>query len=367
MHERLYLAGLIVLCCTLFVQTAPSAIAQQVNASDTTDSNSSSWFILPSVFYTPETRIAGGIVPGYFFQLDPESYPSSVVVPAIYTANNQFILNIQSELYRSQNRERYAAEFQFQRYPDVFFGFGPESSSSAEEAYTAQRVSINLFAERGISQNVRLGLRYRFYYETIKDIVDNGLLASGAIAGSVESRLSGLGVTVIRDTRDNLYYPETGSYMEAFAILHAEATGSQYSMRRFVVDMRRYLPLGKQRVAAFQLYLEAIDGTVPFTVMPMLGGNELLRGYLEGRYRDNIATVLQGAFRFPLFWRFRGEIFAGLGNVAPGISAYRFNTMRAAVGGGGRFQINPEKLHVRVDMALGSEGISVYFTLSEAF
>ncbi len=341
--------------------------AQSEPAPDTSDVSESSWFVLPNVFYTPETDLAGGVVAGYIMYIAPESYPSSLLVSAIVTRNRQFLLGLKPELYTSENRSRYAAEIGFQEYPDLFYGLGPDAPESAEESYTARRFFARLFVERAAWENFRLGLRYSFYYERIKDIEEGGLLDLGQIPGRMESRLSGFGVTIVYDTRDNLYYPRRGSYVEAFALAHTRLTGSRLTMRRFVVNARTYTSVHPDHILVAQAYGEAVAGTVPFTVLPLLGGNELLRGYLEGRFRDDVVAIVQGAYRFPLFWRFRGELFAGAGNVAERLNALELKSVKAAAGAGIRFRLNPEDLHVRMDFAIGSEGGAVYITIGEAF
>lgn len=57
-------------------------------------------------------------------------------------------------------------------------------------------------------------------------------------------------------------------------------------------------------------------GAVPFTQMPMLGGQNLLRGLFGGRYRDHALVAAQAELRVPV-WRWFGlAAFAGAGEVA---------------------------------------------------
>lgn len=347
-------------------QEAPASDTSHVHP-DSVRGEETSWFAFPNVFYTPETSVAGGVVGGYFFRWDAASYPSSFFASATITARGQLVFGVAPELYTEGNRRRHLLEVAVQDYPDVFFGVGADTPDSAEEEFTARRVDVRLLTERRVWRELRLGLRYRFRYEEIEDISSGGLLEAGAVPGSDESLLSGVGGSAVWDSRDNLFYPRRGTYAEAYGLLHADALGSDSEAARFVLDGRRYHALAEEHVLALRGYGEAVVGTLPFTTLPVLGGVELMRGYREGRFRDDVLLVVQGAYRFPIWGRLRGEVFGSVGDVYDRLAAIRARDAEATIGTGLRFRINPEEINIRVDAALGREGGALYFTIQEAF
>ena len=57
--------------------TAVAAAASSDGAPDTTAGRSSTFFVLPNAFYTPETKLAGGAIAGWLFQDRPGAPPSN--------------------------------------------------------------------------------------------------------------------------------------------------------------------------------------------------------------------------------------------------------------------------------------------------
>ncbi|HEX9620629.1 MAG TPA: hypothetical protein VF989_10860, partial [Polyangiaceae bacterium] len=102
--------------------------------------------------------------------------------------------------------------------------------------------------------------------------------------------------------------------------------------------------------------------------LAMLGGDELLRGYFLGRYRDENLGALETEYRFPLYWRFGGVAFAGAGQVADGLEDLGGEPTRWAVGAGLRFSLNDdEHLNLRLDFGVGPGTHGIYVTAREAF
>jgi hypothetical protein len=95
---------------------------------------------------------------------------------------------------------------------------------------------------------------------------------------------------------------------------------------------------------------------------------KILRGIFEERYIDHAVMTAQIEYRFPVWRRLAGALFAGAGDVAPGLGDWRFGGVRLAGGGGIRYAVNrAERMHVRFDLAVGNEETQVYFQFLEAF
>ena len=82
-----------------------------------------------------------------------------------------------------------------------------------------------------------------------------------------------------------------------------------YSFNRVDVDLRQYVSfLAERRVIAARAYVSTSTAdagqTVPFYLMPYLGGNDTLRGFREYRFRGPHAVLLQAEYRY--------EIWSGL-------------------------------------------------------
>ena len=102
-------------------------------------------------------------------------------------------------------------------------------------------------------------------------------------------------------------------------------------------------------------------------MLPQLGGMLRMRGYREGRFRDDVTASVQAEWRFPVWWRFDGALFAGTGAVSARISTFGAEGLEVAGGAGLRFRLNDAGVHLRLDYALGKEGGGLYITAAQPF
>jgi outer membrane protein assembly factor BamA len=149
----------------------------------------------------------------------------------------------------------------------------------------------------------------------------------------------------------------------------APVLGSNYSYTSYVLDLRRFIRVYKQQVLALQVLGNFNIGQVPLRSLAYLGGANMMRGYFEGRFRDDNAGVLQAEYRVPLFWRLGAVGFADMGNVGPAISDVNLQHFKYSYGGGLRVALNStEKLNLRLDYGLAKGGSNgFYLQLGEAF
>jgi hypothetical protein len=114
--------------------------------------------------------------------------------------------------------------------------------------------------------------------------------------------------------------------------------------------------------------LQGAWGTVPFQLLPGLGGDGL-RAYEDNRWRDRVLGRAQVEWRQGLFWRFGGVAFAAAGAVAPSVSALRDSQLRTAGGVGLRLLITRKvEAYFRGDYARSPDGTSALtFGFSEVF
>ena len=93
-----------------------------------------------------------------------------------------------------------------------------------------------------------------------------------------------------------------------------------------------------------------------------------MRGYYEGRYRDNDAIVVQAEWRRPLWWRLRAAAFVGAGDVAASVSEFDVTDFKPCAGAGIRFIVNrDEGICIRMDFGFIGGAPGPYLTINEAF
>lgn len=179
--------------------------------------------------------------------------------------------------------------------------------------------------------------------------------------------VSSAGLAVFYDTRDMPLNAYEGYYIELQAQAYGPWLGSEYTYGRIKLDYRHYFTTTRPgSTLAFNLRLNTAFGEFPWSEFPSIGSESDLRGYLEGRYRDDIA--LYGIAGVPLSapqrQHPRGGLLRRSGSVAPSFD--QLVNWLPSFGVGYRLEVQP-RMNVRVDVGLGFNGGALHIGFVEAF
>jgi len=345
--------------------------SEEEKAKDEKKSKDSSFFALPVIFYTPETKLALGVGGGYYFRTvknDSSTKLSRLDGFLIYTLRNQFRIALAPDVYFKRNVYRLQSALSFSYFADKFFGVGPDTTKDMEEDYISRIYVFQLNFQRKLFLNLNAGVKYELGRSRLVEVDEDGLLATGAILGSEGGIGSGIGLYLNWDTRDNIYFPSLGSYHQAYVLFFRRTFGSDFHFNKYVLDLRKYFTFLASQVLAIQGYFSFISGDPPFQMMSLMGGQNNMRGYWTGRFRDKNLITVQAEYRIPLVKRIGVVGFVGLGNVAERLSDFGRSDLKYSLGFGLRYAFNPkEKLNIRLDFGFTKEGSGFYVTATEAF
>lgn len=365
---------LIVLTSSLFPQqTIVKKDGQQIVISEESEPDRMGLTLLPIIYYTPETRIAfglGSLITYRFGLVFKKARPSTMFIGAIYTQLKQFTFQIKPEIYLNDNSLFLAGNFMAERFPTKLWGIGPNTADEMEEVYTPQRflMEVGLQQRLGRYLPLYLGLKYRLESTKIVETEPGKLLDQDLVLGSRGGLLSGPGLAASYDNRDNIFYPNSGLYLQANLNWNNHFFGSDYDFLSLQFDLRNYHRVGDDQVLAVQALAETNTGDVPFYRLARLGGDSLLRGFYNGRFRDMNLVAFQAEYRFPVWKRLGAVVFGAMGSLANRFQDISFDNLKYAAGFGLRFKIIPkENANLRVDLAFGPGTYGIYFKAGESF
>lgn len=324
---------------------------------------------IPVLYYTPETRWAWGAAGLHTYRSSPHGRPTVSGGSAVYTQNRQAAVELRTEAYLADGDYVVNAEAAYARYPDVFFGIGNATLEADEEAYTGRGFRLGLDVRRRIRPGMYVGGTVEVRNETVVEPTDGGLLATGVVPGAGGGLAWGTGLVLARDTRDNMMNPSGGSMHTLSVARLGHPFGGDFDLTRVRLDLRRYATLAPGQGVGVQAVAASTFGDVPFHLMPRLGGSGILRGILEGRYRDRHLLAAQAEYRLHVWRRFGIVAFAGAGQVARRLEQASLRGLHYSVGSGLRFRLDPrEGTCLRLDFGYAGSGRSgVYITIGEAF
>lgn len=323
----------------------------------------------PVLFSTPETGFGGGAgaVLTHRSRGDtPRTRPQALGIVAFYTAKNQSLFGLAPDLHFRRDSWRLRAEGGYRKFPTSFYGKGNDTPDTAEEDYTIEGAGLEATLTKRVYAELRLGALYGIKRPRYTKTEPGGLLDRGGLVGHEGGLLTGVGPYAEWDTRDESFYPSTGSLLTALARTHGAWCGSDFAYDVYAFDLRRYVAIRRSHVVALQFVGTHRTGDVPFDDLARLG--DVLRGIYAGRFLDRALLATQAEYRFPVGWRFSGAVFLGAGDVAGGWRAFRLAGTKVAGGAGLRFAIDRiEKINIRLDYATSGSGEEMYIELMEAF
>ena len=346
-----------------------------------------SMLILPIITFSPETSLRIGVTSIGLFRhkkADPSTHLSSFRSPISYTLNNQIKIRGSFDIFSNRNDHVFRGYAEWFKFPLLFYGIGNNTSNDDEELYTTQSYGVQFNYLGRVKGKFYLGGNIEMLDSKIIEVEDDGqLVQDGLIPGNEGGRTAGLGLLARLDSRNNAYNCSYGFYFQAGFTFIEKALGSDFDFNRLDLDFRYYQSMVQGRhILAFQLVTEHIWGEPSFETMALLGGDEIMRGHFEGRFRDKSLYATQIEYRLPLVrshwidnrdkvpfkerWGLVG--FFGFGAVAPSTSDFRIDNTKKSIGLGIRFLALPkERINVRVDFGFGTQSPGVYFNIREAF
>jgi outer membrane protein assembly factor BamA len=194
------------------------------------------------------------------------------------------------------------------------------------------------------------------------------LLQSGNIPGSNGGAIAGIGPALMFDSRDNVINAGRGFFSKFTALSYQPFSENLEKYQLLNLDLRYFYSPSDKHTIALQHISTATFNEVPFFQLPMIGGEQMMRGYYRGAYRDNHLNAVQAEYRLT-FWKNLGMVFFG-STAWISQKAFRSNINEALFSGGTGFRYQydaDKKINMRLDLAWGQNSFGVYFGIGEAF
>lgn len=329
---------------------------------------------VPIVGYTPSTSVAFAGIGMVQFRppsCTADSRSSSVAFAASYTLRSQWLAGVEPSVYLDDGRIWVESRVFVLDWHTDFYGIGPDSRLADEEEYVPRRFSADA-AFRHVLGDPRLyaGIGYAFRLTAIRATDPDGTLVSDEPIGFDGGTLTGPMLGLSWDSRDNQFFPHSGTLVKADLELSHRGLGADFNRTIGTIDARGYLDVGVRanHILAGRAQAELSTGDVPFYALPTLGGSGNMRGMSSGRLRDVNAMSLELEYRTPLVGRFGFVTFAGLGDVFRRFSEIQASP-RWTAGGGVRVRVDRDnRVNVRLDYGVSREEFSgFYLSVTEAF
>ncbi len=327
----------------------------------------------PFGFYKPETSFALGFGGGIYFRMPEQdnSYNTSeVAIAGFYSFKNYYSASLVPDLNLSLWRMRLLATLNFENNDDSYFGMGPRTSEDDEIVYKyyKQQITVEATTPSFFVDNLSRGFIVDWSNFTMDDVKDYDYIQNEDIDDNFKYQQLGLGFRLDYERRNNVNFPTKGHYFGVRYLTYREELGSDYEYNNLILDFKKFFPIKDNQVIANQIYSSNVSHNVPFMFLSSLGGDERMRGFYEGRFRDRNSLVYQLEYRNMFYKKWGAVAFANLGTIYSEFDDIERKDIKATFGIGGRFRLIPEdKINLRLDLAMGRNSFGFYFIIKEAF
>jgi AAA family ATP:ADP antiporter len=173
------------------------------------------------------------------------------------------------------------------------------------------------------------------------------------------------------DWRTSPDYTRRGGLYRVDVSDYRQTNAGANSFRRVDAEVQQFVPILRENwIMAFRALASSTDAapgeTVPYFLMPSLGGNHALRGFSPWRFRDNNRLLLSGEYRWTAGAYVDMALFVDAGNVAPRLSDLSLRDLKISKGIGVSFH-TPRATVVRMEVARAAEGTTLILSFSPSF
>jgi hypothetical protein len=312
------------------------------------ESKSSPWLITPLISSDPKLSTALGVLGAYVHQFDEKSPPSLFGVAGTYSTTDSWKVSAFTKVHFGEDKHRVVAGLakgELNNDYEDYLGSGLNVKTTDDISLLALRYAYGFygrwyFGPQFVSTN----------YAIIGDNAQSGAILE--YVGLTGFRSNGLGLYTQYDSRDNQYSPLTGQVFEAHNFAYREELGGDVSFDALTADYQYYIPFHQKHVLALHA-----KGRWTNDAPPSGYSSIDLRGYTRGQYLAPHSTMAEADYRHMVYKdKVGAAVFGGVSALYGDDTSDEDYEFYPAGGVGLFYVLNDQKMVVRADFAVGSEG-----------
>jgi hypothetical protein len=242
-----------------------------------------------------------------------------------------------------------------------YFGVGSDSLETARTTFGIEATHVVAHATlqplRWFDIDAEVGM--------LEPSLEDGGLGR-AVPGDEQPTFLPAQLSMTIDTRNFREHPTSGVLLRGTAAHYEDRDSGAFTHRRYEGEAAGFLPMFGERVV---LALHGLvvttpleNGSVPFYLLPSLGGANSLRSFADYRFHDRSMLLANAELRLALMTHVDLALFADAGNVAP--RPEDLNLDKQSFGAGLRLHTRRQTF-ARLDAANGAEGWRVLLRLTD--
>lgn len=347
----------------LFISVS-SAFAQEAKTPKDSTEKEVKFMPIPYLSYDRTLGASFGAVPMLQYRLNKNDTISPLSLTGgvgMFTTNESWFTLLFNQFYLDEDKWRIQlgagmGNFNYQFYLSDIMGIPVNQYVD----YATRMNMIFAQVQRKVIDNVYVGLNWRYLH-----FINTFDLPTEP---EVETKLKGIGLMALYDTRDNVYYPTEGILSDIKFSSFPEFMKNDSASHKLEISYNQYISTRENKdVIAFRAYGGFGLGEVTFN-QQIVVGNKDIRGYTQGKYRGDQLFAIQGEYRWNFHEKMGAVGYLGFASVFNSINEEDNGQLLPGAGVGYRYIVFPEsRMSVGLDAAIGKDDWGIYFRIGEAF
>lgn len=318
--------------------------------------------------------IAGGVSGMYSWDRnDPTLQRSSVSVAFTAGLSGMMQFGFRGNNFMKGDRYRWDYKLVLYYLPTKFWGIGYNRGlhDENESKYTQVKFVFEPNFLFRIAPNLYMGpqldimLSHAYSFENSSDT----LLVGKHGLQDRDVNTMGAGINIQYDSRDFTLNATKGHFFRVEQMFYPKLLNNYY-FNSTDITYSTYVRPYKSAILAFevngQYNYSSTDGEVPWTYLAKSGEGNRLRGYYEGRYRDNGIIQVQIELRQHIWKRWGCALWVGGGNVFHNFKSIDMERFLPTYGIGARWEMK-RRVNIRFDLGFTRNKPGFCFNIGEAF
>ena len=339
--------------------------------------------IIGGPHYSSATGFSVGLMSAGVYKTDltdPLLQPSVMSIYGDISTTGFYLLGLRGYHLFPKRKHRVDYSAYLFSFPSEFWGAGYENGMGMNPdlqggQYKRKNYQLKVDYMYNVIKGLNVGANISFEYVEGIDWDENALALLATFDNPQHSfYTSGVGVFLMYDTRNVITNPSKGIYTKLTYSHYPELLGNSPTavFSSTELEFRAYHSLWKGAILAYDFHAVLNTGDTPWTSYFNMGGTTRMRGYYEGRFRDNNGIEAQIEYRQKVWKRIGVTGWIGAGNVFSSLDTFKWEETLPNWGVGLRWEFKKD-INLRLDYgwgaidANGNRISSIIFNINEAF
>lgn len=327
------------------------------------------WSVLPGPFYTPELHLGLGAAIAGVYQVAPPgdtTQNSSVSFTGFISTSGASGIGVHNYTFFAGDKWRFFLDGNAANVPTKFWGTGYDAAQGESCEYRDTSLHLHPTVFHRLAGHFYFGVGWDYSTRNAHLHTRESNSKFSHITSSTSPVSSGITFNLNYDSRDVITRAQQGQFFNLAYRLFSPRLGSDTHFSTTELQYNVFFSLDARRVLALDAWGQFTHGDVPWDRLAQAGDDHRLRGYYQGRYRDNDVVSLQVEYRQKMNWRHGLALWAGVGTLGAAPEDLFHHPLLPTVGVGYRFEVKPE-MNIRLDLGVGRDSAGFYFQVAEAF